>query len=336
MLVPRRCSMMLTLRILLIIAPLVGVFSCQTRSRKEQQHENHHVDMELLISKKAKYCELGRVHGEQMKWNIGTCDSLLDSSLWGVACGELPIETFMNDEGQWFRTSTHDCFPGPGVYGGSRTDISKDMFRGLFHYLLHYGKLDLLNKTISYGSSHQWVMGNGESEFEIASRCLFSPEMISQIYDLQEYLEGKEVHPTEEAKLAEPIREGYGAHLQVLNILWRGRLYGALTDGEVEVLKAQAERQPDNALFNFAYHRYNHDHPIENVISVLKNELYFPYNRLPNNRDRCRDYLFAHDKANDWLPCPEQPEDEHPGTDLVFAISVLDGTLDKPVSRATK
>lgn len=319
--------------ILTLLAPLVGVFSCAKREHKEQIHEHSLISPELK-NKKALYCKLGREYGEAKNWNISTCDSLLVASLWAVACGEVPLEKFHDMEtGQAFRTTTHDCFPGPGEYGGSATDISKDMYRGAFLAWLFYGRLDLVNKTIQYGSANSWVMGSGKDEFEIASRCVLSPEMISEVYDLQDFLEGGSPSPNQEQKLVEQIQIGYKAHLQIINVLFDGKLYKGITDGELSILKGQSERQPDNAIFNFSYHRYAHEHPLDNAVSILMNTQYFPNDRLPSSSDRCSDYIFSHDKADhDWLPCPDKkPGEVFSGTEFVFAVSILDGTFDQAV-----
>jgi hypothetical protein len=314
-----------------LLAPLVGasLFSCQKRKHEHQEH-NHHEAIERLKVKKALYCELGRSRGESLDWNISTCDSSLHAALWAVACGDIPYEKFMSDDGRLHRTTTHDCYPGPGVYGGSKTTVSKDMYRGAFLYWLFYNRLDLVNRTIAYGEKNSWVMGDGVNEVEIASRTVLSPEMISQIFDLQTFLEGGAPEQTEEQRISTlPVKTGYPAHLDVLNVLFDGKLYGALTDSEYKTLEAQSDRQPDNSLFNFAYHRYNHSHPVERTIAVLENEQYFPSERLPTSSDRCQEYLFMHDQnEKDWSPCPEK-EHTHVGTDFVFAVSILDGTFDK-------
>lgn len=294
--------------------------SCADRDNKVEYEPNKLP--ESLVEKKKFYCDAGRLHGESVAWNIHACDSLLHASLWGFSCGTIPIDSFMAEPGKWHRKTTLDCLAN----GESKTTISKDMFRGLFFYLLKHRRLDLVNQTIDYGKKNNWVMGEGESESdpETIARVVLSPGLISELFDLQSILKGTKLMASTESL---GFNTGFRAHLDVLGILFRGQIYGGITDAEVDTLKKQSDRQPENTLFQFARHLYETNHNIEGAIALLENEKYFPLDRLPTSADRCVGNLFEHDKKDsDWLPCPDKNE-THSGADFVFAVSLLDGTL---------
>jgi hypothetical protein len=109
--------------------------------------------------------------------------------------------------------------------------------------------------------------------------------------------------------------------LDVLRILLNGRVYGAITDAEKGVLKAQAERQPMNALYVAAYEKY---HGGSKAHGLLLDESHFPGDRLPTSAEHCQNYLFSRDQeSDDWKPCAEAHE--HDGADFVFAAWIALG-----------
>lgn len=291
---------------------------------KRDNEPDRELKIEQFAELKKTYCDLGKANGESVQWNIHQCDSLLHASLFDVACGNVPIEKFMDDSGQWFRTTTHDCFVD-GKENGSDSTISKDMFRGLFHALLSDKRKNLVDKTIEYGKANNWVMGQAIDDKVLAGKCVMTPNLINELYDLQGKLELNRLEGSSSDSIGQ--NTGFRAHLDVLAVLFHGRLYGAISDIELETLKWQADRQPDNSLFNFAYRLYNKEHSISQALAILDNAQYFPKDRLPTSSDRCVGNLFEHDKKDsDWSPCPKEKL-THSGTDLVFAISVLDGTF---------
>lgn len=317
---------LLTLRIATLAVALS--FGCEKRTKKTEIHE-HHDDIKKLKEKKKLYCELGKAHGESTQWNIHSCDSLLFASLWSVACEEeIPLENFFDEAGKAYRTTTKDCFISPeSTANGSKTSISKDMYRGAFYAMLYHRRLDLVQRTISYGSANNWIMGEGVDSIEVASRCVMSPTMISQLYDIETYLQGDTPINDHEKETETELtgKVGFRAHLEVLGIPFENRLYGGVTESDVEILKEHALRQPDNSLYAFAAHSFDHTQSIDQAISVLMNETYFPSDRLPKASDRCAEYLFQHEKEDiDWLPCDGGT---HSGTDLVLSVALLDGTL---------
>ena len=310
----------------------IAFLFCDCKRDNKPKADVPSISIDHLLQKKAKYCELGAAHGDSKAWTISSCDSLEYAALWGTACGEIPIEGFMSvtEPGKWFRTTAQDCFVD-GKDNGSDSTISRDMFRGLYHYFLQHEKIDLVRDTIGYGEDHNWIMGEAKDTETLVSKCLLSPGMINELYNTETYLEPQFGGKLDDEKQEEFSIEntGFRAHLDVLGIVYRGRLHGAITDSELKTLEHQAARQPENAVYQFALYLYKPTHDLGLALQILQSEQYFPSDRLPTTADRCVDYLFSHDKNDpDWLPCPEKNE-TLPGVDLVWAISILDGTLEK-------
>lgn len=304
------------MKYLLLLALL---FSCQPKRDNEPSIITHDERVKALFKKRDLYCDLGREYMRERDHNPTECDSLLFTSLWGYACGEVPIDDFMNPDGQWFRTTDHGCYPER-----SKSTISKDMFRGLLWYLMKYERLDLVNKTLDYGRQHNWIMGEAINETELLGRCVMTPAMVEDFQDLALKLEGETLVQSvdEEADLIE--NTGFLAHLDVLRVLFHGQLYGGISDGESDLLKNQAEREPNNALFGLARRLYDSSWDIENNLRLLENGDVFPVDHLPTSDNYCTSFLWERDEApKDWAPCPDRNE-KYSGIDFVFSISLLE------------
>jgi hypothetical protein len=285
---------------------------------------------ERLVAKKQLYCELSKPAYEKVGYVHGRCDGLLFTALRGIGCGDVDIGTFQNAEGRWYRDPEHDCFIAdrPQVENGSDSSISKDMMVGAMNYLWWSKDLPKIDATIKYGKANNWVMGDAVDFETTSSKCLLSPGLVSLLFDMQENLSLGSISNTSQRTDVIPINTGFRAHLDVLHILLSGSVFGALTDSEVETLKKQAKRQPRNALFQAAYHLYT-DGDQTIATELLMDESHFPNDKLPTNHDNhCTEYLYQRDdEPKDWSPCADGKLEEYSGTDLAFAVSIIDGSF---------
>lgn len=277
-----------------------------------------------LVEKKQDYCYLSRATVQANGYSVGRCDGLLFTSLRSVSCGDIDVANFEGEPGRWYRNPKHDCFIPGEVGHGADSTISKDMMLGLAYNLWKTKNLAAINRTIDYGVKHSWVMGEAQDDLTTASKCLMSPNLISLYYDIQGKLNGTKL--TDGSGDAFGINTGFRAHLDVISILLSGSVRGAITSGELATLKAQAERQPRNALFQAAYSRYT-DGNQGKAEAILLNEAMFPHQKLPTTDNHCSDYLWSDDdEPKDWAPCPDRKETWE-GFDLIVAAAVADGTL---------
>ena len=188
-------------------------------------------------------------------------------------------------------------------------------------------------------------MGEAKDLETLISRATLSPQLISLLYDMQSKLTGvdltrerdlqvdivrsnalylvtgsylttsvlteaqtdllKDFLPIQQSDDAIGVNTGFRAHLDVLRILLNSRVRGAISDLELGTLKAQAERQPHNALFIGAYEKFTGG---SKAIDLLLSEKHFPKDKLPNNHEQhCINYLFSRDEeSEDWIPCKDE------------------------------
>ena len=234
------------------------------------------------------------------------CDQLLFVSL---DCHKKTVISDAEGEpGQWFRNPDKTCFDR----GASQSDISRDMLLGLAHYALCKGDNAIIERTLSYGSSHEWIMGRG-----LVSRTFFTDNMKKTYALISKYLGGIEHKDLLGLKDFWSFGQtGYEAHLVILQALARSKV-GNIDQSLRERIEEQYSRQPDNALFSFAHHKFtdgNYAQPIEQ----LMDETHFPSDSLPTSLNQCTDYLWSQEN---WVPCDENKT--HPGVDFVFVARLI-------------
>lgn len=280
-----------------------------------------------LRAKQKLYCELSKESYLANKFVVGRCDGLLFTSIHGLVCDYVSIDSFESDSepGRYYRSPTRDCFVD-GEPNGSDSTISKDMMLGLMHSLWYHKKDEEIKQVIDYGRNNNWFMGDAGDLKTKVSKTLLSPNLISLLYDMQSELApepGELEELLDESKQQVIVNTGYRAHLQVMRIILEGRVRGGINDLKFEALKQQTERVPKNGLFHAAYNHFK-DGDQRRAIDIALDTTYFPDDKLPNNHENyCTGYLFQRDEVKngtinqDWVPCPERAFELHNGTDFL-------------------
>jgi len=284
-----------------------------------------------LKAKADLYCELSYPSYQELRYVHSKCDGSGFTSLHAVACNAVtPIDltVFSDAKGKLFRDPKHECFEK----GESAAESSKDMV--LMRMFAAYIQNDKpwVDSFHAFASSNNYVICDAKDEATKLSRCVLSPALISLLNAMQKKIKGEDPgQPFAETKEVSgildsviPLTKGYQAHLEVLRIWLSGHVHGGITDYQKKILELQADRQPDNALFQAAYATYD-DGNMSNVIDKLKGmTAYFPDDRLPTSSEYCTGYLFQRDKsAKDWGPCDENQV--HSGTDFAFTTFLISG-----------
>lgn len=302
---------------------LIFLVGC-SRENKPSYDKN---PSQQLADKKQNYCFLSSDLVKANGYSVGRCDGLLFTAMRSFICKDVDIANFEGEPGRWYRNPKKDCYIAGEVDHGATSSISKDMLLGLAVNLWNTENLAAINRTIDYGVAHSWVMGEAIDDITVASKCLLSPSLISIYYDIQRKLSGPSFTTRGESD-AFGVNTGFRAHLDVIHILLIGSVHGAISSGELETLKAQAERQPRNALFQAAYSLYTNGDQSKATALLLNQEM-FPDLTLPTSSNHCSDYLWSDDDAPyDWAPCPDRNE-TYEGLDLIVAASVVDGSFPK-------
>jgi hypothetical protein len=307
----------------LLLLTFLMLTSCATQSNEAHFEKDANAK---IADKRALYCELSEAKFKERGWAVGECDGLLFTALRGIGCGN-DVAAFEStvEPGRWYRSPRHDyCFVPDkvGEQGGDST-ISKDMYVGLSAILAHTGDREAASRTVEYGDAKNWIVGEARDAITVASKCFIVPQLQNVFRKIAAM---QTLAPSDDDALG--VSTGFRAHLDVLAILVRGKLYGSISNLDLAILKEQVKRQPRNALYQAAKARYD-DGDYNPALEILSDETLFPEKSLPNNHQNyCSDYLFQRDEDDsDWKPCPQNDFSSHDGTDFIFASSIVSGLL---------
>ncbi len=257
-------------------------------------------------AKRDLYVELAKKEVDAYGWLSPKCDGLLFNSL--AAYSRFPVNPLIAEKepGLWHR-HPENCYPD-----GSKSSISRDMFRGLFIYLLATKDVEAMKRIRDYGEKNAWIMGEG-----VISRTYFNPLIRNQLDRMIDASVPKMVAVEE---------DGYEDHLAVLSIFTEYLISGKVDDWELRTLKNYAEKSPRNALYQALYHKFT-DGDQSKAIEIILDETLFP-NRLPTENDHFTHYLWQRDEDLDWLPCGGENRPceglTHAGVDLMFVVKLLE------------
>ena len=187
-------------------------------------------------------------------------DGLLFACLLAVGQNvEFPVEDAIDlSTGQVFRNPE---FRTGRVLGPRESTISRDMFMGLFIYCLHFRRVDLIRKVISYGWKHFWKMGIENRKLDISflgrksqiladNRTIFTPGLILLVYALLANLTGKTWLAKLLVSIPQPMSSspGYVSHLSMLHIYLNKRICGKLSTSDESTLIKISSHMESNPL----------------------------------------------------------------------------------------
>lgn len=258
-----------------------------------------------------------------------TCDGLLFTALYDALSGSANVLKAQAEPGHWYRHPDHAT---------CSNDISRDMLIGLAWWAWETGAGKVAQDVVDYAKAHNMKMGEGPVDV-----VTMSPELLDTFYQVSKYFGG--ANDPELDKAAEQIRQeqeanhltslplpgGFLGHLLVLHELLRAHIYGGSSTYQLAVFKQKASEQPNNALFQAAYHLYDGGDQSE-AYRILDDTRYFPADKLPTAGERCEEYLWQRDEetraGGDWAPC-DVPAGTKPwsGTDLRFALKVAENKM---------
>jgi hypothetical protein len=285
-----------------------------------------HSSLEEVKKKRDLYIELAKQHTDESGWLDFECDALLFNSI--AAFSGFPVDPTLarQADGKWLRHPKRSCYPE-----GSKSSISKDMFNGLMLWAFANGRADVLQQVYDYGDANDWIMGEAVDFATLMSRVAFAPTMVYRlkvmIDALNPSLMGVVIDSTDEGLII--LRQNFEAHLHIVTILQNYLINKAITDGELAVLKAYTELEPNNALFHAMYGKFTGDQ--SKAIKLLMDESHFPNDALPTSANHCASYLWQEGELEytdhfkeffEWRPCPQNKT--HSGVDLMFVTKIME------------
>ena len=248
-------------------------------------------------------------------------DSILFSCLHQFATGEqIDALASFSDEGFPLRHPEISKQYAP-------TPISRDMIIGFMICAISSPDgPEIMKKIIDAGRDNNWDLCGDAQEYDISAkhrigRCTMSPGLISTMYRVRTHLG---VSCNAACQVAQQIPtglntnvEGFRRHLSALHILIRGYT-GGISDGELDILKHHANHEPNNALYQAVYHKFE-DGDQSKATALLLDTTKFPEYTLPTSSNYCTHYLYQRDESSqhDWLPCADSKQ--HSGIDFLFA-----------------
>lgn len=245
------------------------------------------------------------------------CDATLFTGLLGAVQPQgIDFTSAKKDDGSWTRrplvNGQDTCYPD-----NSKSTISRDMFVGIMWYIWKNKRLDLAEEIYRYGEENSWVMGQGAP-----ARIVFMPGNQADLAEMIYKLGGQDRPITRSIPQFIGKTTGFAAQLDVLSILLRADMKGYVEN--FDIIEYHYNRNPDNALFSYVYHKYT-DGNYNKTIESLLNPNWFPDNRLPSRADRKNPWLWERDKGSDWLPDSDtwRHGEVHSGGDLLFISSLI-------------
>lgn len=301
----------------LFLAALLG--GCGRFDRKNKADDEPLMRDDALDAKAQLYRDLQPTVADADGFtDTDTCDSIHWAALRRAAgVPGINLRAAMDPERRLHRRPLGyaECFPDH-----SKSTVSGDvMLYWALAAFVHKDR-DALQDVFSYGKEHGFVMGEG-SAFDTFMRPDLQGLYARAIKRLGGPNFGEQIYPD-----PQDAPSGFAAQLQVVSILAEGAVdRDAISDAYRSRLRAQAERQPNNALFACAALRYGIG-DVEHARALLSDERYWPATRLPTSADRCESWLTQRDEGKDWEPCPDEGR-THSGGDFLFAYAVCRGEI---------
>jgi len=305
------------MKVLLLLMSIYMIMGCYYIIRDGDEKESTPINP-TITEQKELYCKLSRPAYDKNGYVHSRCDGSGFTSLYSLGCPDVDLYIF-DDNGKLYRSPNHDCFVN-GKSNGAKAESSRDMYLMRMIAAHEHGDLDFMERMIEFGEESHWIMCDGVDKIA-QTRCIMSYDLIKLSYAIRDKLRGESVALDEnEAFTAIPLNTGYQAHLEVIKLWLKGRVYGAVTKYELNRLKRYAQREDKNALFNAIFHRYS-DGDMSKAIELISR---YPKSRLPRSSDWCTEYLWQRDQqSHSWKPCNENKQ--HSGTDFIFSWYVIKG-----------
>ena len=180
------------------------------------------------------------------------CDQTLFAGEARAAGAAIDLRLAEYNSGEIHRRplSLGECYPTE-----SASTVSNDMLVGYILGSWEARDDGALARLAEYGEVHNWVMGAPLSE----PRVVLSPSGQGLLGRAIEKLGGPAKSYSILPQACLPVAADYEQHLQTLGIILGGQISGGISSLCLDMLKANAEGSPKDALFQAAFGVYNAD-----------------------------------------------------------------------------
>lgn len=193
---------------------------------------------------------------------------------------------------------------------------------GLFVWVWEFRRLDVAEAIWSYGSAHNWKMGDERNFAEHLDRVYFRPGTVALLAELIHSL-GGENHWERSLLTVNPLSTapGFQSHLTLLTLHLLGEMHGGLTAGELGTLQAILVHMQGNPLVHALLHRYTDGDQSEATRLLLET---WPSDRLPTEQNWHEAWRTQRSDGDTGL-LPGDSDKSHSGGDLLFVCRVILG-----------
>lgn len=297
--------------LILILALLCSPLAACGRKREPAREANSPLDE--LRERRELYRSIA-----PRDWAVSQeCDALLFTALTQVGLGEQgAVELAESEPGRWHRKAALD-------YASScSSDISRDMFMGLFTWIWEYKRLDVAERLWEYGTAHNWKMGEERDFANHFDRVYFRPGTVGLLAELI-YKLGGESHWERSLLTVNPLstEPGFQSHLSLLSLHLLGEMHGGLTAGELSTLTDILVHMNGNPLAHALYHKYtdgDQSRAVQLLLSI------WPSDRLPTERDWKESWRTQRSDGDTGFQ-PGDSDEPHSGGDFLFVCRVILG-----------
>lgn len=298
----------------ILIASVLLLVSCGANVMHPQEST---VSNQRLTDTRKLYMQSGGYGWDEYGSNG---DGLLFACLSAVAHGkEFDVEAAMDEPGHWYRN--------PGMINRplqpGESTISRDMFVGLFAYILHFKRLDLAEQIWDWGEAHSWKMGD-ETKFP-ETRVYLTPDKISLLAKIIKHLGGADHKVARLAPILHDTKPGFTGHLTALSIQMLGIINGGIGSYELSSLKKIRDGgMSHNPLILALVHKYTDGDQSETIKELTGT---WPEDRLPNTeQDWCEEWRVQRIDSDSGLrKCPNVHH-THSGADFLYVVNTLINT----------
>lgn len=243
-------------------------FACGKKDIPEKSQHKDISHLEAAYEEKIKKAK--ETFDQETGWpSKEDCDGLLWAGL-ARASGLDSVQIGLAEyaAGELGRRPAPNCFR-QGIDYGAPTTISRDMVLGYMWARWAAGDGTAIQRLKTYGEGHAWIMGEPIDAF---GEVLLNGNLIGLIGRMTCKLASDCPEYRKIPALNSYSFKDYVQHLTTLFILLDGEvdtgIVGNVRKSDLDLLKMQMEENPNDALFNAAYHLYE-DGDFEHAISML-------------------------------------------------------------------
>lgn len=243
------------------------------------------------------------------------CDDTLFTSLRATYEPDADPTDALIEKGRWGRR--------PAKYGPCEpNETSRDMAIGEAVWMETRGRADLAADVLDYVDAHGGRLGNGDE----AHTGIRTP-----LYATYLKIAGRH-QPEEHTPIVVGGELGYERHIAAWHLIARADAEGGLREGYHDWIRATAEAQPQNPLFQYMLAAYVTGDWAP-YVAAATDARYFPREHLPTSGEVCEPWVIQRDMGKDWEACKGQdgqpaPFKQFSGSDwLAVAARALKRTL---------